>query len=140
MSYLKHTKKVYPIVISNNGKKYCVTIPDLHHSFKCNEIVECIEKSREYLENEINHLQKEPEEWGWTEPFSVEFKKNKEDLITLVDVDLELFTDVTPTKKTLTIPKYLNELAIENKINFSKFLSENLAKELKVPYKSSRFI
>ncbi|MGL5342463.1 MAG: type II toxin-antitoxin system HicB family antitoxin [Lactococcus garvieae] len=148
MTYLKHRKAVYPIVISKTGDQnnnYHVTIPDLKREFDCKELVECIDMARDFLENPFyNHeilfdSDGEPYTGGAIEPYSTKFEYNSTDTVTLVDVDLELFTDVTPTKKTLTIPKYLNELALDKKINFSKFLAENLAKELKVPYKSSSF-
>lgn len=39
--------------------------------------------------------------------------------------------DEKSVKKTLTLPKWLNDLAVEHNINFSKTLQETLRKELK---------
>jgi hypothetical protein len=38
--------------------------------------------------------------------------------------------DEKACKKTLTIPRWLNDLAVEHNINFSKTLQEALRKEL----------
>ena len=40
--------------------------------------------------------------------------------------------DNKPVKKTLTIPKWLNDLGIEKKINFSKVLQEALKEKLQI--------
>lgn len=57
----------------------------------------------------------------------------KGDLIIPIEADLniaKLKNENTYVKKTLTIPKYLNELGKEENINFSQLLTDALKKTL----------
>jgi len=50
--------------------------------------------------------------------------------VTMVKVDLEDYLrDNTPVKKTLTIPKWVNELGIRCGVNFSKLLTSAIIAE-----------
>ncbi|MBF8970592.1 hypothetical protein [Streptococcus sp. NLN76] len=52
-----------------------------------------------------------------------------------ISINLELAREKhfgKPVKKTLTIPSYINSLAIENGINFSHVLTEALKEKLQV--------
>lgn len=64
----------------------------------------------------------------------VEYDTNSNDCFTtLVSVNVEEYAELhfnKPVKKTLTIPEWLNEIAIKHGINFSKVLKEALIKEL----------
>ena len=51
-------------------------------------------------------------------------------LIVLISADTSIFRDTRAVKKTLTIPSWLNDLAIERKINFSQVLQNALKAEL----------
>lgn len=55
--------------------------------------------------------------------------------VNMVSVDVELYAKEhfeKAVKKTLTIPAWLNAMAVEQKINFSKVLQEGLKRELKI--------
>ena len=51
-------------------------------------------------------------------------------MIVLISSDTNVFRDTLAVKKTLTIPSWLNDLAMENNINFSQLLQKALKKEL----------
>ena len=58
----------------------------------------------------------------------------------MVSVDVELYAAKhfnKSVKKTLTIPKWLNDIAISKKINFSKVLQNALVKELNLTSSAS---
>lgn len=64
----------------------------------------------------------------------VEYDTSAKDcFLTLVSVDVEEYAELhfnKPIKKTLTIPEWLNQIAIKRGINFSKVLKEALINEL----------
>ncbi|QEA31405.1 type II toxin-antitoxin system HicB family antitoxin [Secundilactobacillus malefermentans] len=54
---------------------------------------------------------------------------------TIVDINVDQYRrrhDTKVVKKTLTIPNYLNELGMEQKLNFSKVLTEALKQKLNI--------
>lgn len=55
-------------------------------------------------------------------------KLNENEYLVMVQADMLNFrkkNDNKPVKKTLTIPKWLNDLGIEKKINFSKVFKKH---------------
>ena len=67
------------------------------------------------------------------EPGKVSFKAEDSDVVTLVDIDPDKYRrelDKTPVKKTLTIPSYLNDAAINEGINFSQTLADAIKDKL----------
>ncbi len=52
--------------------------------------------------------------------------------ISLIQTDVDLSKHTKSVKKTLTIPAWLNERALAEKINFSSVLQNALLKELKI--------
>lgn len=56
---------------------------------------------------------------------------------TMIDIDMDDYirrTSAKTIKKTVTIPSYLNEMAKEYGVNFSRVLTEGLKKELNIKY------
>ena len=51
---------------------------------------------------------------------------------TLIQSDVDLAKNTKSVKKTLTLPAWLNQRALEAKINFSNVLQSALMKELKI--------
>ena len=54
---------------------------------------------------------------------------------TMIDIDMDDYirrTSAKTIKKTVTIPSYLNEMAKEYGVNFSRVLTEGLKKELNI--------
>lgn len=55
-------------------------------------------------------------------------KTASEDIVTLVKVDMEkYFKDISPVKKTLSIPKWADEMRKRSGINFSRLLTDAIA-------------
>lgn len=64
-----------------------------------------------------------------------EYDDYKSAFINIVAVDVEEYAKAhfeIPVKKTLSIPKWLNDTAVARKINFSNVLQQALLKELKI--------
>ena len=59
-----------------------------------------------------------------------DIKTDKNSFVTIISVDLDIKKKDTAIKKTLTIPKWLNERAEKEHINFSKVLQEALVEKL----------
>ncbi len=55
---------------------------------------------------------------------------NKDGYTTLVRTDVDLSKNTKSVKKTLTIPGWLNQLALEKNMNFSKVLQEALLEKI----------
>lgn len=52
--------------------------------------------------------------------------------VTLISCDIDQYRDSRAVKKTLTIPAWLNDLAMERNFNFSQILQEALLSRLQV--------
>ena len=68
--------------------------------------------------------------------------KSKESFTNLISVDLDSYAKEhfeIAVKKTLTIPAWLNMLAIQNNINFSKVLQEALENKLRGKIYENKF-
>lgn len=61
-----------------------------------------------------------------------DIETDEDSFVTIVSVDVDLKKKDTSVKKTLTIPKWLNERAEEENLNFSKILQEALVEKLSV--------
>ena len=121
---------VYPVVISPLSADgfHLVTIPDIDGITQGETIAEAIEYARDYIGNAIAFAD-EP----INKPNTISFTLKENDIVTLVDVDIEAYKkalDLTPVKKTLTIPSYLNDLGMKQGINFSQTLTDALKDKL----------
>ncbi|QIW51226.1 type II toxin-antitoxin system HicB family antitoxin [Pseudolactococcus raffinolactis] len=121
----------FPTVISFDDQeksdyKYLVYIPDLDGYTQGVSLADAIVMARDYigtfsLDNPL------------PEPGKVSFKAEDSDVVTLVDIDPDKYRrelDKTPVKKTLTIPSYLNDAAINEGINFSQTLADAIKDKL----------
>ena len=64
-----------------------------------------------------------------------EYSDYAEAFVNIVSVDVEAYAKehfTKAVKKTLTIPKWLNDAAIARKLNFSKILQDALKHELNI--------
>ena len=122
---------VYPVILSKDKDGYFVTIPDFDINTEGKTLEEAIFMARDAIG--INGLQLEDEGKKLPEPFSTKKKKKKDDIETLVDVDLTEYRrkhDNRTVKKNCTIPYYLNVEAEKAGINFSRLLQEALKQKL----------
>lgn len=122
---------VYPVILSKDQDGYFVTIPDFDINTEGKTLEEAIFMARDAIG--INGLQLEDEGKELPEPFSCKYQKEKDDIETLVDVDLTEYRrkhDNRTVKKNCTIPYYLNVEAEKAGINFSRLLQEALKQKL----------
>lgn len=126
-------KYIYPAIFDFSEKEISIEFPDLEGAYSCGNTFEtALENAKECLEAYLNCL----EETGEDIPIPNSIKnyelKNNQQFI-LIQADMISFKkkyDRKTIKKTLTIPKWLNDLAVEKKINFSKLLRKSLEIEL----------
>ena len=67
------------------------------------------------------------------EPYSHPIDAKKDDIVTLVDIDIEDYKrkhDMRMVKKNCTIPYYMNVEAEKLGVNFSRLLQEALAEKI----------
>lgn len=89
-----------------------------------------------YIEKQYGELVPEPSELGKVDMVNVSNElgvKPREGFVNLISVDVDAYAKKyfeKSVKKTLTIPAWLNKLAVENDINFSNALQEILKKKL----------
>ena len=120
---------------------YSVIFPDLDHlatfgdtiEDAVNMAVDCLAGYLFTLKIENQNIP-EPSDMNSIDP-DEEYDEYESVFINLVSVDVEEYAKKhfeKPVKKTLTIPSWLNDMAVENKINFSKVLQNALMEQLNI--------
>lgn len=122
---------VYQVVISfdENEKskyKYLAYIPDIEGYTQGESLADAIAMARDYigtysLDNELPN------------PNKLKVNSEPGDIVTLVDINPETYKKAInrkPVKKTLTIPSYLNDAAVEEGLNFSQTLADAIKEKL----------
>lgn len=112
-----------------------VSFPDLDGAFTSgSDMHEALYMSKDLLAGWLINAEDDGETLPTpSQPESI--KVSEGDLLIPVEVNLEVYREKFNNqliKKTLTIPKYLNRLAEEEKINFSSTLTEALKRKLGV--------
>ena len=120
-------KMIYPAVFHFEDNAYWVEFPDLAgcQSFG-SSLTDTLENAREALEvYAISLIENKEELPTATDISKLSIENNC--FASLVDIDLSAyFKKAKAVKKTLTIPEWLNEAAIEKGINFSQTLQDAL--------------
>lgn len=124
---------LYPAILRIEEEAITVTFPDLIgcFTFGRNE-EEALRQAKEALEGYLYHLEKEKLEFPSPSRLGTISHSANEALV-LVDAWMPLVRDQEANrsvKKTLTLPKWLNDLAEMNRINFSHTLQSALKKQL----------
>ncbi len=130
------TKKnyyIYPAVFTYEEDGISIEFPDLRGCFSCaNTDEEALRMAKEAMALHISSL----EDNGQTIPDHTplaDIKLEKNQTAVLVEVWMPLYNDkikVVSVKKTLTLPKWLNEAAEQHQVNFSKVLQDALKEHL----------
>ena len=137
---------IYPACFYHEDNGYSVIFPDLNYLATCGDnLQEAMDKAVECLAFYIYELDKDEvlnkasdiKDIDLIEiSKTLDMKINKKDsFVSYVSVDVDDYAKKyfeKAVKKTLTIPAYLNKLAIENNINFSQVLQEALKEKLKL--------
>jgi predicted RNase H-like HicB family nuclease len=132
---MKKDRYVYPAIFHYATDGISVEFPDLPGAFTCGDTdEEALRMARECMalhlygmEHDGDHI---PEP---TCAINVETEANE--TVALIEVWMPPFRDEIAekaVKKTLTIPKWLDEIAVENNVNFSRVLQDGLKSYLGV--------
>ena len=124
---------VYPVVLIQEEDGYYVRVPDFDASTQSKDLAEAIEMARDLMG--IMAIDFEEDKKEIPKPNSVKFEKEKDSIITLVDVDFLEYRKKYNNKmirKNLTIPYWLNVEAEKAGINFSQVLQVALKEKLNV--------
>ncbi|TLQ03634.1 type II toxin-antitoxin system HicB family antitoxin [Pediococcus stilesii] len=126
----------FAIFKQNSDKQYEVSFPDLdpHAATFGNTLSEALHMAKDSLEGYLLTAE------DFDEPLpkasdATSLSVDSGDLLIPIEVDASIARsreENRSIKKTLTIPKYLNDLGNKNKINFSATLTEALKEKLDV--------
>lgn len=127
--------------IKKKDGQYTVIFPDLNHLATCGtDLQNAMKMATDCLAGFLyeaklsNEAVPEPSELN-TIDVNEEYSDYAEAFVNIVSVDVEEYAKehfTKAVKKTLTIPKWLNDAAIAKKLNFSKILQDALKHELNI--------
>ena len=138
---------VYPaIFIQDKQGRVSVIFPDLNHLATFgDDMQEAMEMAVDCLAGYIHSEKRDghalplPSPVETVNPQAEDIDENDPDIsrlfVSLVSVDVEEYAKAhfnKSVKKTLSIPRWLNDAAMERKINFSKILQNALMRELNI--------
>ena len=120
---------------------YSVIFPDLNHLSTCGETLqEAVEMAVDCLAGYLYSAKQDGENVAAPSDISnvdvnAEYDEYESAFVNLVSVDVEEYARKhfeKAIKKTLTIPAWLNDLAVKNHVNFSQTLQKALKEQLNV--------
>ena len=132
------SKLLYPAIFHPEREEggYSVTVPDLEGCFSEGET---LEEAYDMTKDAIGLCLEELASHGDSTPVPTEPVKiqglQAGDFVALVEFDSVAYNRVhhaQAVKKTLTIPEWLNDLAISQNVNFSKVLQDALMEQLHI--------
>jgi predicted RNase H-like HicB family nuclease len=123
----------YPAIFSYDEDGISVEFPDLPGCYTCaNDSNTAISMTKESLALHLSGMEDDNDSIPTPSDItSITLEENQ--VIVLVDVWMPIFRDkikYSSVKKTLTIPKWLNDVAEENHINFSQLLQSSIKEQL----------
>ena len=131
----KHDIRVYPALLLEEGNYVCVRFPDLPG---CNTFGEGYEdalaSARDALGGHLLCMEDDNDPIPAPTPAG-SVKAHPGEALALVEVRMDILREKEANKavsKNVTIPNWLNQLAMESKINFSNTLQEALRTKLGV--------
>ncbi|MDR0935803.1 MAG: type II toxin-antitoxin system HicB family antitoxin [Oscillospiraceae bacterium] len=126
-------KYTYPAIFIPTKEGYAVEFPDLFGCQTCGDtLAEALEMAEDALEMCLYFYEQDGNE---IPPPSQNLKVSEPDFVNIIKADTEAYKkryEALTTRKTLTIPTWLNNEALSANINFSALLQEALRKRLKV--------
>lgn len=127
---------IYPSIFSFDDDGISVEFPDLEGCFTCGDTTqEAITNAKEAMGLHLFGMEEDNE--TIPEPTDIRDIKLKDNQsIVLIEVYMPIIREAInnqSVKKTLTIPRWLNNLAEKNNINFSQLLQSALKDILNVP-------
>lgn len=128
-------KYVYPAIFAKEGEQYSVRFPDIPNCMTQGEdIQDAVEKAEDALCLVLYHMEQRGESVPEAaDPIGLTTSENE--FISLVGCDTieyEKFYKSRSIKKTLTIPEWLNDIAVQENVNFSNVLQNALINMLDI--------
>ena len=133
---------IYPACFyKEHDGQYTVIFPDLNHLATCGSSLQeamsmAVDCLAGYLyEAKLSNEEVAPPSTLNEIDINAEYNDYAEAFVNIVSVDVELYAKehfTKAVKKTLNIPKWLNDAAIAKHLNFSKILQEALKQELNI--------
>lgn len=120
----------YPAIIHREGKSYWLEFPDLPG---CQTYGDTLNQTMEYAMEALSGylLLLLEEKKPLPCPSDIQkFQTDSDSFTTLVACNMNQYKDTRAVKKTLTIPAWLNDMAMEKGINFSKVLQDALLSKI----------
>jgi predicted RNase H-like HicB family nuclease len=126
-------KYIYPAILMYADDGISIEFPDLPGCLPCaSSTEEALKNAKEALELHLYRMEEDGDEIP--KPTDIkEIKLEKNQVVILVEVWMALVRDEIENKsinKNLTIPKWLNDLAEKNHVNFSQVLQVALKEYL----------
>ena len=124
-------KIIYPAIFHYENNAYWVEFPDLDGCFSDGETrTETFLNAKEALELQTLYLLENGKKLPKASEIE-DIKPDKDSFVSLVDADLSPYLNKAKAiKKTLTIPRWLNDAATQKGINFSQTLQEALMQKI----------
>lgn len=134
-------KYIYPAIFTQeNNNGYSVHFPDLESCYtQGDDLQDAMEMAQDILCLTLYNLEKDNKDIpAPSTPTEISVCENSFISLIIADtLEYRKFYDNKAVKKTLTIPNWLNELAIQNNINFSNVLQNALMEEMHLTHKIS---
>ncbi len=129
------SKYIYPAIFEKEGEQYSITFPDIENCFTQGEdLQDGVENAEDVLCLMLYHMEQNGENIpAPSDPRDI--KTGDSQFVTLISCDTfeyGKFYKKKSVKKTLSIPEWLNDMAVKENINFSNVLQNALMKELNV--------
>lgn len=124
---------IYPAIIHEDPDGFWVEFPDLAGcQSQGDDMQELLANAGEALEAyALYQLENNAALPHPCNPVDIHLEDSNS-FVSLIQANVDLAKNTKSVKKTLTIPKWLNDRAIAAKINFSGVLQQALLKELKI--------
>jgi predicted RNase H-like HicB family nuclease len=127
-------KKAYPVIFKKlNDGQYLASACDLAADTQGKDLFEAIEMARDAIGLIIMDMEDDKREIPNASKIEdINLKDNE--IVSLVDIDTEEYRRQNETRtirRSVTIPRWLNEKAIKEKINVSAVLREELKRRIR---------
>lgn len=129
---------VYPAIFDYATDGISIEFPDLPGCLPCADTMEdAVKNAREAMALHLYGMEQDCDPIPDTTPIN-KLRAGENQAIVLIEVWMPPFRDEMEqraVKKTLTIPKWLDDLAVDQHVNFSHLLQDALKKYLGVTHK-----
>lgn len=120
-------KAAYPIILTPDGPGYLVYVPDFDINTEGRDLANAIEMAADAIGLTGISMQDMGRDIPQPPPSLPRCGENETAAFALVDFDAyRRANDMRTVRKNVTLPNYLNELAMQAGINFSQVLQDSL--------------